>query len=165
MIISLIAAVSNNNVIGKGGALPWSLPAELQYFRKVTEGKPVIMGRKTHESIGRLLPHRHNIVVSRTGNVQTEGLDIVSSVQEAVDLAGKDGVDESFVIGGEQLYAAALPMADRLYLTRVDTDVDEGNAFFPAFDEQQWELTQSNHYPADAENAHAFTTMVYERKK
>jgi dihydrofolate reductase len=164
VIVSIIAAASENNVIGKSGTLPWSLPAELQYFRSVTAGKPVIMGRKTHESIGRLLPHRHNIVVSRSGDVHMEGLDVVPSVDDAITLAKMDGAEEAFIIGGGQMYAEALSTADRLYLTRVHAEIEGGDTFFPAFNESEWELVQSNYHEADAENPVPFTTMVYERK-
>lgn len=164
VIVSIIAAASRNNVIGKNGTLPWDLPAELQHFRSVTAGKPVIMGRKTHESIGRLLPNRHNIVVSRSGGMHTEGLDIVQSVDDALAMARSDGAEEAFVIGGEQMYAAALPLADKLYLTRVHADIEGGEAFFPAFNEAEWELAKSEDHAADEQNEYPFTVMVYERK-
>lgn len=151
-------------MIGKDGTLPWDLPAELQHFRSVTAGKPVIMGRKTHQSIGRLLPKRHNIVVSRSGDVQMEGLDVVSSVDDALAMARSDGADEAFVIGGEQMYAAALPLADKLYLTRVHADIEGGEAFFPDFNEAEWNLVKSEEHEADEENQYAFTIMEYVRK-
>ncbi len=169
MILSVIAAVSENNVIGKGNDLAWKLPAELAYFRSVTKGKPVIMGRKTAESImkvrdGKLLPGRHNIVVSRSG-IEAPEADVVSSVEEAVDLARGDDAEEVFVIGGGQIYAEMLPHADRLYLTRVHTAIEGGDTFFPSFDETEWELQRSDDHEVDGENAIPFTTMVYERKK
>lgn len=164
MIVSIIAAASRNNVIGKNGTLPWTLPAELQYFRSVTAGKPVIMGRKTHESIGRLLPNRHNIVVSRRGNVSMEGLDVVQSVDDALAMARSDGAEEAFVIGGEQMYTAVLPLAHKLYLTRVHADIEGGDAFFPSFYETEWELLKSEDHPADEQNAYPFTMMEYVRR-
>ncbi len=169
MILSVIAAVSENNVIGKGNDLAWKLPAELAYFRSVTKGKPVIMGRKTAESImkfrnGQLLPGRHNIVISRQGITAPEA-DVVSSIDDAISLAKADGAEEVFVIGGGQIYEASLPLADRLYLTRVHTVIDEGDTFFPAFDEKVWKMLSSEKHEIDSENSIPFTKMVYERMR
>lgn len=169
MILSLMAAASENNVIGKNGWLPWDLPAELAHFRSLTRGKPVIMGRKTYESInarGRApLPGRHNIIVSRNADLEYPGADVVSSVEEAIELAKADGAEEACVIGGEAIYAAALPLADRIFLTRVHTVIEDGEAFFPPFDEQVWEMTGIVRHEADAENALPFSMMVFERRK
>lgn len=168
MMISLMAAASENNVIGKNDWLPWDLPAELAHFRSLTRGKPVIMGRKTYDTInarGRApLPGRHNIIISRNPDSRYEGADVVGSMEEAIELAGKDGVPEACVIGGEAIYAAALPFADTIFLTRVHTIIEDGDAFFPAFDESKFELTESVKHEADAENALAFTMNVYKRK-
>src|SRR3989339_2127923 len=112
MILSLIAAASENDVIGKGNTLPWDLPSELKYFRDTTRGKPVIMGRKTYDSIGRPMPGRHNIIVTRDAGLTIEGCDVVGSIEEAVRLARQDEEEEVFVIGGEQIYRLALPLAD-----------------------------------------------------
>lgn len=165
MIISLIAAASENNVIGKDNWMPWDLPAELAYFRTVTRGKTVIMGRKTYDSVGRPMPNRHNIIVSRNADLKIPDVDVVGSVEEAIELAKKDNLDEIFVIGGEQIYRAALPLADRIYLSRVHTTIEGGEAFFPAFDEAQWNLVRSEKYEADSENTISFTMMVFEKKK
>ncbi len=164
MLVSLIAAASENNVIGKGNALPWDLPRELRYFRDTTRGKPVIMGRKTYDSIGRPMPGRHNIVVSRDAGLRIAGCDTATSVEEAIALAQEDGAGEIFVIGGEQLYRAALPLCDRIYLTRVHTVIEGGEAFFPAFDMTEWEEIKNEEHPADNENPLAYTIHVYQRK-
>ena len=165
MILSLIGAASENNVIEKDDWMPWELPAELSYFRAVTRGKTVIMGRKSYDAAGRAMPKRHNIVVSRDKDLKIDGVDVVHSIEEAIELAKKDPVDEAFVIGGEQMYRLALPYADRIYLTRVHTIVEEGGAKFPEFDEAEWKLVSQERHEADAENNLAFTTMVYERKR
>ncbi len=164
MIISLIVAASENNVIGKGGDLPWHLPAELRYYRSTTLGKPNIMGRKTHEAIGRPLPKRHNIVISRDPSYRAEGCDTVTTIGEAIALAKKDNVDEIFVIGGGEIYKLALPLADRLYLTRVHTVIEGGEAFFPDVSWDQWKEVRRTEHLADAENPLAFTMLVYDRK-
>jgi dihydrofolate reductase len=162
--ISLIAAASENNVIGKGNALPWDLPAELQYFRETTRGKPVIMGRRTYESIGRPLPGRRNMVISRESGLRIEGCETATSVEEAISLAKADTAEEVFVIGGEQIYRLALPLADRIYLTRVHTVIEDGDAFFPVFDASQWEEIRKEYHPADSDNPIAYTIHVFQRK-
>lgn len=164
MILSLIAAASENNVIGKGNRLPWELPAELWYFRDTTKGKPVIMGRKTYESIGRPMPGRHNIVVSRDAAWKAPGCDTAAGIEEAVEIASRDDVEEVFVIGGEQIYRLAMPLADRIYLTRVHTVVEGGEAFFPEFDAGEWKEIKREEHAADAENPIAYTMHVYERE-
>lgn len=163
MIVSLIVAASDNNVIGKDNWMPWDLPAELAYFRNVTRGKTVIMGRKTYDAVGRPMPNRHNIIVSRNKDLTIPTVDIVSSIEEALELAKKDHMDEVFVIGGEQIYRLAMPYADRIYLSRVHITVEGGEAFFPAFDASQWTLTRNARYEPDAENNVAYTIMVYEK--
>jgi dihydrofolate reductase len=168
MILSLIAAASENNVIGKDGGLPWHLPAEMRYLRETTRGKPAIMGRKTYESILKIgrapLPGRHNIIVSRQPGMRYEGADVVASVEEAVEMARQDAVEEAFVWGGEQIYSAALPLADRIYLTRVHTVIEDGEACFPEFDLMEWEEIRKEDYPANAENPIAYTIHVFQRK-
>jgi dihydrofolate reductase len=144
MKVSLIVAVSQNNVIGRDNQLPWHLPEDLQYFKSVTMGKPILMGRKTFDSIGRPLPGRKNIVITRDSQWTAEGVEVVHSLDDAV-VAGTKACaaadsDEIMVIGGAQIYRDCLPMADRLYLTRVKAEVD-GDAFFPNIDENQWQKT------------------------
>jgi dihydrofolate reductase len=161
--LSLIVAVSENNVIGKDDALPWSLPDDLKYFRQKTEGKPVIMGRKCYESIGRPLPNRRNIVVSRKEDLKIEGCEVVGSLEEAVEIA-KGDAEEIFVIGGAQIYELALPLAGRLYLTRVHAEID-GDVFFPEVDENEWKEVSREEHDADQEHQDAFTFLVYERRR
>jgi dihydrofolate reductase len=145
MKISLIVAVSRNGAIGLNNQLPWYLPEDLKYFKSVTMGKPLIMGRKTFDSIGRPLPGRANIVLTRDPQWTSDGVEVVQSVEQAL-LAGEIAceaadVDEIMVIGGEQIYRMTLDLADRIYLTQVDTDV-EGDAFFPDIDLNNWSQTR-----------------------
>ena len=155
-MISLIVAVSTNNVIGADGDLPWRLSDDLKRFKVVTMGKPIVMGRKTHESIGRPLPGRQNIVITRQNDFNADGCDVVQSTAEAVEVAG--GADEVMVIGGSQIYATFLPLADRIYLTRVHTEVD-GDAFFPPLDGAEWRESASESYEADDSNDY-YTSFV-----
>ncbi len=159
-MISLIVAASTNNAIGIGGDLPWRLSDDLKRFKAVTLGKPIIMGRKTWDSIGRPLPGRQNIVITRQPGFSAEGCDVVASVEEAVALAGD--VDEIMVIGGSQIYELALPFADRIYLTRVHAQVD-GDAFFPEVDGSQWRLISDARYTADERNDFDCSFRVYDR--
>lgn len=141
MKLSLIVAVSRNGVIGVDNKLPWHLPEDLKYFKSVTMGKPLVMGRKTYDSIGRPLPGRTNIVVTRDPQWQAAGVEVAQSLEAALELGRSAcvaaGADEIMVIGGEQIYRMTLPAADRLYLTQVDADV-EGDAFFPDVDFSEW---------------------------
>lgn len=165
MDIAIIVAAARNNVIGKDNQLPWRLPDDLKHFKATTLGKPVIMGRKTHESIGRALPGRLNIVVSRSAPKTREGqLVWVNSVEEALTLAGREQpqVEEVMVMGGEQIYRQSLPMADRVYLTRVDTDVD-GDAWFPELADSEWQLVEERLGAPDAALEHCF--QRFERRK
>lgn len=156
--ITLIAAIARNGVIGRDNALPWHLPADLAHFKRATMGKPLIMGRRTWESLPGLLPHRSHIVVTHDRAYRAEGAMVAHSLDEAIALAGGAEVT---VIGGAQLYALALPRADRLLLTMVDAEI-EGDARFPDFDPAQWqELAHERHAP-DARNPYpyAFITLV-----
>lgn len=132
--LGLIVAIGPGGVIGRGGDLPWHVPEDLAHFRRVTTGHAIIMGRKTHESIGRPLPKRRNIVVSRQSGLRLEGCDVAGSLDEAIRLAHEGGDPEPLVIGGARLYAEALPRATRLYITEIDRDVPEGDTFFPELD-------------------------------
>ena len=140
--LAMIAAMARNRVIGRDNQLPWHISADLKHFKRTTLGKPIVMGRKTFESIGRPLPGRTNIVVSRQPGYQPEGVTVASSaeaaVQKAEEAALKDGVDEVMVIGGEQLYRTLLPWARRLYLTEVECEV-EGDAWFPSLTQADWQ--------------------------
>ncbi|MCX2980085.1 dihydrofolate reductase [Halieaceae bacterium IMCC14734] len=167
MHLALIAAVADNGVIGSNNALPWHLPEDLRYFKRSTMGKPIVMGRLTYESIGRPLPGRTNIVVSREAGLKIDGVQVAGDLPAALELgkvaAAKAGVDELVVIGGAQIYALALPLAQRLYLTEVHADVS-GDVFFPAWDRTQWqELEREPHQAGDA-NPYDYSFVVYERR-
>ncbi|MBW8183401.1 type 3 dihydrofolate reductase [Shewanella nanhaiensis] len=137
MKIALIAAMANNRVIGKDNQMPWHLPEDLRHFKAMTLGKPIVMGRKTFDSIGRPLPGRHNIVISRQEGLKIEGVTCVNSFDAAVSAAGD--IEELVVIGGGQLYSATLALADKLYLTEINLDVD-GDTHFPSWDDGSWLL-------------------------
>lgn len=159
--IYLVAAVASNRVIGVDGKLPWHLPEDLKHFKALTLGHPVIMGRRTWESIGRALPGRRNIVVSRTPGFHPPGAEVVASLAEAWRAVA--GADEAFVVGGARLYAEALPEADRIYLTDVVGEV-EAETFFPDFAPQDWRETLLGEQPADERNRFALRWLLLERK-
>lgn len=164
MKLSLIAAISDNNVIGRGTQIPWKLRDEQRAVKAITLGHCLIMGRRTWESIGRPLPGRTSIVVTRQDGYETghpEAI-VVASLDAALEAAERSGDDEAFVFGGVALYAEALPRADRLYLTRVHAEID-GDVFFPAFDETAWRVAHETRHAADEHNEHAFTMRRYER--
>jgi len=152
----LIAALDRNRAIGRGNALPWRLPDDLKRFKALTLGKPVLMGRKTAESLGRALPGRRNLVLTRSGEVPFEGMQAVASVDEAIAIARDDGAAELCVIGGGEVYALCLMQAARMHLTHVDTVVEGADAFFPDFDPEQWEVLAREAHAADAKHACAF---------
>ena len=165
MIISLIVAADERNAIGKGGTMPWHLPDEWKYFRDTTMGKPVIMGRKTWESLpekSKPLPGRRNIVVTRQPGYKAEGADVVPGVDEAVKLASVSS-DEAFIIGGSQLYGYGMEIADRLYLTRVHTEIEGADAFFPDVHFPDWREVSRTEHGIDEKHPFAFTQMVFER--
>ena len=143
MIISLIAAIGKNNVIGVDNKLPWKLSADLKRFKAITSGKSVIMGRKTFESIGKPLPNRINIIITRDENYKAEGCIVVNSAEEALNAAKKSG--EIMIIGGEQVFKMFLPKADKMYLTFIEKDF-EGNVYFPEYSRNEWkELSREKH--------------------
>jgi dihydrofolate reductase len=158
-MISIIVAASENNVIGREGALPWRLSEDLRRFKATTMNKPIVMGRKTWESIGRPLPGRQNIVITRQQDFAAEGCTIVSSVDEAIAAAA--GADEIMIIGGSEIYALFLPRARRVYLTRVHTEIG-GDAFFPLLDDK-WTLVSDEAHDADENNQFAVSFRTYER--
>lgn len=171
-ILSMIVATANNNIIGKDNAMPWHLPADLAYFKQVTLGKPIIMGRKTYESIGRALPGRRNIVISRDKNYLPQGkgaenVDIVTSVEQALALVdGSNGdvaVDEVMVIGGGAIYAHCLPNADILYITHIKA-VITGDTQFPDYDDGTWQKVSSELRAADEKNPYPLEFCVYQRQ-
>ena len=161
MIISIIVAISNNNVIGREGRLPWHLSGDLKNFKKITLGKPIIMGRLTYESIGHPLPDRHNIIISSQDDYSVKGCDVVSSPKQALEFAGN--VDEVIIIGGSSVYAEFLPQANRLYITRVDTDV-EGDVFFPEFSKDDWVVVKREKYKLSDKRQLSYIFELLERR-
>ncbi len=157
--LSLIVAAADNGVIGRDGQLPWHLPNDLRRFKAITLGHAIIMGRITYESIGEPLPGRRNIVLSRDPDYRAQGAEVARSLDDALT-AATDG-EQLFVIGGATLFAEALPIADRIYLTRVHAAV-AGDVSFPRLDEQRWRLVSEEHHPADPEHRFAFSFRVYE---
>jgi dihydrofolate reductase len=165
--LALIWAMARNRTIGRNNALPWYLPEDLKYFKRVTLGKPIIMGRKTWESIGRPLPGRTNIVITRDAAFHADGVRVVHSLEQALALAEKicllDGGDEAIVMGGAEIYALALPHADRLYLTQVHADV-EGDAHFPPLDLTQWHELGREDFAAQGPNPYDYSFLILERE-
>ena len=160
MQIALIAAMDNRRLIGAGGHLPWRLPADLRWFKQVTMGKPMVMGRRTYESIGRPLPGRHSIVLTRSQDYMAQGCTVVHSVEEALEAAGP--VAEVMVIGGAQVFRLFMPWATRLYLTLVDAAL-EGDTYFPVLDEAAWHETWSRERPADEANPYGLRFAIWEK--
>ncbi len=163
MRISLVVAMDRNRAIGKGNDLPWRLPDDLKRFKALTLSKPILMGRKTADSLGRALPGRANLVLTRSGRVPFEGMQAVASVAEARGIALASGAEELCVIGGAEIYALTLPMADILHLTHVDTVVEDADAFFPSFNADDWQAIVREPHAADAKHAFAFEFVDYTR--
>jgi dihydrofolate reductase len=160
-LISLIVAMAQNGVIGRGNALPWRLPADLKRFKEFTLGKPILMGRKTYESIGHPLPGRANLVLTRDRDWRAKGVIPVHSVEEA--LRQTRTCDELVAIGGAEIYRLLLPLARRIYLTHVQADI-QGDTFFPAFDSAQWDDVEFHSLPADERHAYPVTFVTLERR-
>ena len=158
--VSVIVAMARNRVIGSSNKIPWHLPAELKLFKTITMGHHIVMGRNTWESIGRLLPGRTSVIVTRQPTYRVDGAVMASSIEAALDACKGDS--EIFIIGGAQLYAAAMPHANRLYLTVVDADV-AGDAFMPEFDLAEWHKCSSQSCAADDKNPYDYAQTVYER--
>ncbi|SEA10098.1 dihydrofolate reductase [Microbulbifer marinus] len=165
--IALIAAVARNGAIGRDNELPWRLSGDLQFFKRTTLGKPVVMGRKTFESIGRPLPGRSNIVISRNPDWCANGVEsaptLEAALQKAQQYAAEVAATEVMVIGGAQIYRQALPLAERLYVTEVDAEVD-GDAFFPELDDQ-WRESSRECYPASDRDEYSYCLVQYDRLK
>lgn len=159
-MISIIVAASINNVIGVRGELPWRLSSDLKRFKALTTGKPIVMGRLTHESIGRALPGRQNIIITRRAEYAADSCDVVNSPQAAIEAAGDAG--EIMVIGGGHIYKAFLPHADRIYLTRVEAVV-EGDTFLPELEEREWRQLAREEHAADDANDHDYVFITLER--
>lgn len=165
MIITLVAAASENNVIGKDNKLLWSLPNDSKFFKNVTWAMPVLMGRKTFESLNNVpLNGRTNIVITRNPHqLQAfKGIKVVSSLQEGIEVAKETDAKEVFVIGGGQIYAEALPIANKIVLTRVHTTI-EGDAYFPAFDKKEWRLFSNLDFPVDEKHAYSYSFQIWEK--
>ena len=158
--LSLVVAMARNRVIGANGSIPWHLPRELQMFKAITMGHHMVMGRNTWESIGRLLPGRTTVVVTRQPGYRIDGAIVAASFEAA--LAACAGDAEIFVIGGAQLYAAALPRADRIFLTEIDAEI-AGDTYMPEFDLTQWHATAVTEYPADDKNRYSYKLTIYDR--
>lgn len=160
MIISIIAAMADNRVIGIDNKLPWALPADMQWFRKNTMGKPILMGRRTYDSIGKPLPKRRNIVISGNASLKIEGCEIVTSVADAFQCCVNE--NEIMIIGGASFYEQTLPLASRLYLTLVHAE-PIGDAWFPEIDFNQWQEIERTEHPVDMANAYSCSFVILEK--
>src|SRR3989344_7106217 len=160
-MISLIAAIGKNNELGKDNKLVWNMPTDLEFFREKTEGHGVIMGRKTFESIGRPMPNRQNIVITRDKTYLRHGVDVVHSLDEALRQA--QGKQDIFIIGGEEIFKKAMPIADRLYITHIDATDKDANVFFPEIIPIVWNEVSREEHKADEKNPYNYTFSVYER--
>ena len=160
--LALLAALDREFAIGKDGDLPWHLPADLKRFKALTLGKPILMGRKTAESLGRALPGRRNLVLTRSGKVPFEGMEAIASLEAALEAAKTE--PELWIIGGGEVFAETLPLASRMHLTWVDTVVEDADAFFPRFDPAQWHAVSRESHPADDRHAFPFEFVDYQRR-
>jgi dihydrofolate reductase len=158
--VSIIVAASANNVIGADGGLPWRLPEDLRRFKRITMGKPMIMGRLTFESIGRALPGRRSIVVTRQADYTAEGCDVVATPEAALELASN--ADEVMIVGGGKIYEQLLPLANRIYMTRVHAEIS-GDTFFPEIDADEWRIVSSEPLPATDERPYSISLQTLER--
>lgn len=160
MRLSLIVAVSENRVIGRDGQLPWRLSADLRRFKRLTMGHHIIMGRRTFESIGRLLPGRTMVVVTRQADYEAGEALVAHGIDEALGLAASD--DQVFIIGGGEIYRQALPAVNRIFMTQVHTQI-QGDAFFPELQLDDWQLVEQSQHPADEQNEYEHSFVVYDR--
>src|SRR5258706_9386132 len=163
MTISFIVAVSENNVIGEDNKLPWHLPSDMKYFKKKTWAMPVVMGRKTFEALGKPVEGRTNIVITRQTDWKAGGVEIKHSIEQAIVEATKLDAKEIFIIGGAEIFSAALPSADRIYFTLIHHNF-EGDAFFPELKQEEWKLASKKDHEADEKNKYAHSFQVWERK-
>ena len=162
MTISLVVAAAQNNAIGKDGKMPWHLPADMRHFKNITWGMPVIMGRKTFESLGKPLSGRKNIVISRQPDFKADGIVIVKNFDDALFVAKETDAKEVFVIGGGEIYRLAYEKAKRIYLTRVKAE-PEGDVFFPDLDAKEWFLVSDDEHTADEKHQYAYSFQIWER--
>lgn len=167
MIISIISAIANNNEIGKKNELLWNLPIDMKHFKETTSGHPVIMGQKTFESIGRPLPNRRNIILTKDINFKSEGIEVVYSLEELdkllVETTNED--EEVFVIGGGQIYRLFINKADRLYITHVNADFPDADTFFPEIEKDRWDIIQEDKHDKDEKNIYDCNFVVYQKIK
>jgi len=162
MTVSLIGAMSRERAIGANNQMLWHLPKELAYFKRTTLNKTVVMGRKTYESLGKPLPNRRNVILTRQQGIEIEGCEIVHSVEETLQ---KYGDGELMITGGGEIYELFMPVADRLYITEVDVNIANADAYFPKFNENEFKLTSSEYVDKDEKNDYSFTIRVYDRVK
>ena len=162
MKISIIVAASENNVIGRNNDLPWKLPDDMRFFVKTTKGHHILTGRKNLESFGKLLPNRTNIVLTRDESYKFEGAHIFNDLDKAIEFAKNNGETELMIIGGGEIYKQTLPFTDRVYLTRIHTDI-EGDTYFPELDKSLWELKSEEFHEKDERHNYSFTFKLYER--
>lgn len=155
--------MDKNRVIGKDNQIPWYLPADLKFFKRTTLGRHVLMGRKNYQSIGKPLPKRTNVVITRNPFFVSSGCIVVHSLEEALQVAHDNQEEEVFIIGGGEIYSQAMPLTQKMYLTEIDAEFD-GDVFFPEFDESEWEVVSEEHYEPDEKNEFPFTVRIYERK-
>ncbi len=166
MILSIISAIGKNNEIGQSNALLWNLPADMKHFKETTSGHTVIMGQKTFESIGRPLPNRRNIILTKDESFKQENVEIIYSVPELMDLLKKteNKDNECFIIGGGQIYKLFIDIADRLYITHVDRSFPDADTFFPKIDMTKWEKTSGEKYSQDEKNNYNLEFAIYNKK-
>ncbi len=165
-MISIIVAIDRENGIGQTGGMLWHLPADFAYFKKVTSGHPIIMGRKTFDSIGRALPKRTNIVVTRNANWKAQDVLVAPSLVDAVGMAYfSEGSDEVFIIGGGEIYKEAMGLADKLYVTEVDTEVKTAEVFFPKIDKSIWQEISRDYHVKDPKNGYDYSFVVYNKRQ
>lgn len=163
MQISTIVGFGNNQEIGKNNDIPWYLPADLKYFKKITSGHPIIMGRKCFDSIGRALPNRTNIIVSRNPEFYVENCILTHSIDAALLVAEQSGAEEAFIIGGGQIYQKGLALSSKLYVTEIDIDISDADIFFPPINYDHWKLLQEEKHLKDEKNAYDYCFKVYQK--
>lgn len=163
MTKSLVVAASENNAIGKNNQLLWHLPNDLKFFKNTTWGMPVIMGRKTFESVNKPLPGRFNIVITRQQDWQADGVIVAADLDDALQKAAETNCKEAFIIGGGEIFKQSMDIADKIYLTRVHANI-EGDTFFPAIDESKWQLNSNQDFPADEKHAFAYSFQIWIHK-
>ncbi len=164
MIISQIVAVAENGAIGKDNDLPWRLPADLKFFKQTTLGHHMVTGRKNYESIGRPLPGRTTIILSRNPDYAVEGCEVFQNLDEAIEIAQRNGEEELFIIGGAQIYLESLPVTQKIYMTEVETSVPDADTFYPELDITEWEEVSRERHLANEKNPFAYSFVVFERR-